>query len=80
MKRARPLWFEMLLTLAAPLLLFSSSALDTANNASHENTSDEVASTSICFTYLVSGLITKLTKNPWRISQMKGVDNFRNNV
>ena len=31
----------MLLKFAAPLLLFLSSALDTANNASYENTSDQ---------------------------------------
>ena len=31
----------MLLKFAAPLLLFLSSALDTANNASYENTSDK---------------------------------------
>ena len=31
----------MLLKFAAPLLLFSSSALQTANNASYENTSDQ---------------------------------------
>ena len=33
--------FGMLLKFAAPLLSFSSNALDTANNASHENTSDQ---------------------------------------
>ena len=31
----------MLLKFAAPLLLFSSSALQTANNASYENTNDQ---------------------------------------
>ena len=31
----------MLLKFAAPLLLFLSSALDAANNASYENTSDQ---------------------------------------
>ena len=31
----------MLLKFAAPLLLFLSSALDTANDASYENTSDQ---------------------------------------
>ena len=33
--------FGMLLKFAAPLLLFLSSALDAANNASYENTSDQ---------------------------------------